>query len=550
MLRRQMVKQARTLISPRTLVLGRRFGDVPMAFMPRGQKIQVANCVLNRNEFLKANTGLTAVRFRWPFKLVFDFGAWKLAMAIDLFTPIVAEDRLHAAFKGLAHRGFEPARRMLAGIAATFRDKDGNFVKDFQTTGFDARLWELYLHAYLRSDEFNLDETKAVPDYIATKAARTVLVEAVTVNPTEAKTASEAETAGSGLNGWDLFSHRMQNVYPIKFGSPLFSKMKKKYWEQEHVRGNPFVLAIEDFHEPGSMVWTGSALELYLYGHNYEWYHRISGELVVVPEAIGHHRHGKKQIPSGFFEQPDAEHVSAVLFSNSATISKFNRMGFLAGYRPEGLTMIRAGACYNHEPHATEPLEFMYVVGDPSAPAETWAEGLSMFHNPSALEPVPQELFPGIAHHWLDDRNRMRSVVPAFHPYGSFTQILNGVPDATVLPAVSKTLTQMLKGKPPVSESEGELTGASSSVRRISRAEYRSHRVTQGPVMAPVLEKSWFSNEKGLIGTVFVDLADKDWNYVVLAPDAEEVYRWVAGNGGMDTQEEAEQSLSVEMRRL
>jgi hypothetical protein len=60
-------------------------------------------------------------------------------MAIDLFTSLVPEDRLHPAFKALAHRGFEPARRMLADIAATFNDKDGNFVKDFQTTGFDAQ---------------------------------------------------------------------------------------------------------------------------------------------------------------------------------------------------------------------------------------------------------------------------------------------------------------------------------------------------------------------------------------------------------------------------
>jgi len=88
----------------------------------------------------------------------------------------------------------------------------------------------------------------------------------------------------------------------------------------------------------------------------------------------------------------------------------------LAGYRPEGFGMIRAGACYNHEPHATEPLRFMYVVGDPSAPVETWAEGLSMFHNPRALVPLPRELFPGIAHHWPDDQNRMRSVVPTFPP--------------------------------------------------------------------------------------------------------------------------------------
>lgn len=468
-------------------------------------------------------------------------------MVIDLFTPIVPEDRLHPAFKGLAHRGFEPARRMLADIAATFNDKDGNFVKDFQTTGFDARLWELYLHVYLRSDGFTLDETKTVPDYIATKAARAALIEAVTVNPTEAKSAREAETVGAGLTGWDLFSHRMQNVYPIKFGSPLFSKMKKRYWEQEHVRSQPFILAIEDFHEPGSMVWTGSALELYLYGYNYGWYHEVSGELVVMPEAIGMHQHGAKQIPSGFFEQPDAEHVSAVLFSNSATTSKFNRMGFLAGYRPEDLAMIRVGTCYNHEIQATEPLRFRYVVGDPSAPVETWAEGLSMFHNPKALVPVPQELFPGIAHHWLDNQNRMRSTIPPFHPYGSITQILNGVPDLTAGPPVSPAIMQMFSGQPPAGDGMIGATEAPTGVRRISRAEYLSHKTVRGPVMAPAMEKAWFADDNGRIGTVFLDMSDGDWNFAVLAPDAEGFYRWMAGNGGMDTQEEAEQALAAEI---
>jgi hypothetical protein len=468
-------------------------------------------------------------------------------MALDLFTPVVPADRLNLAFNGLAHRGFEPARRMLEGIAATFNDKDGNFVKDFQTTGFDARLWELYLYAYLRSDGFLLDEERSVPDYIATKADRTVFIEAVTVNPTEAKTANDAELEAGELSGWDLFSHRMQNVYPIKFGSPLFSKLKKRYWEQEHVRGQPFILAIEDFQEPGSMVWTGSALELYLYGYNYGWYHETSGELVVVPEAIGKHQHGAKQIPSGFFEQPDAEHVSAILFSNSATVSKFNRMGFLAGFRPEGLGMIRFGSSFNHDPNATEPLQFMYVVGDSSAPVETWAEGLSMFHNPKALVPVPQALFPSIAHHWLDERNRMRSVVPIFHPYGSVTQILNGIPDSTVGPSVSQAFMQMFSGQPPVAYGKTTPTESPTGVRRISRAEYLSHKRARGPVIAPAMEKAWFADDGGRIGTVFLDVSDRDWNFVVLAPDSEGEYRWVAGNGGMNTQEEAEQALAAEM---
>jgi hypothetical protein len=65
--------------------------------------------------------------------------------------------------------------------------------------------------------------------------------------------------------------------------------------------------------------------------------------------------------------------------------------------------------------------------------------------------------------------------------------------------------------------------------------------------MAPAMEKAWFANDKGLIGVVFLDISDQDWNYVVLAPDTHKVYRWVTGNGGIDTQEEAEQALTAEM---
>jgi len=54
---------------------------------------------------------------------------------------------------------------------------------------------------------------------------------------------------------------------------------------------------------------------------------------------------------------------------------------------------------------------------------ETWGEGLSVYHNPNALRPLPEELFPSIAHHKFDNR-QIRSHVPEFHPFGSVTNIL------------------------------------------------------------------------------------------------------------------------------
>lgn len=63
----------------------------------------------------------------------------------DLFEPIVPEDRLHLSFKSLRgsskHVG---ARALMNSLFAEFKDSDGNFVEQFQTTAFDARFFELY----------------------------------------------------------------------------------------------------------------------------------------------------------------------------------------------------------------------------------------------------------------------------------------------------------------------------------------------------------------------------------------------------------------------
>jgi hypothetical protein len=49
--------------------------------------------------------------------------------------------------------------------------------------------------------------------------------------------------------------------------------------------------------------------------------------VIITHTPIDKHKSGTKETPSAFFAQPNAENVSAVLFSNSGTIPKFNRMG-------------------------------------------------------------------------------------------------------------------------------------------------------------------------------------------------------------------------------
>lgn len=53
-----------------------------------------------------------------------------------------------------------------------FVDIDGNFVEQFQSTGFDARLWELYLNTYLNEEQFFFDREYNAPDFIVRKSGK------------------------------------------------------------------------------------------------------------------------------------------------------------------------------------------------------------------------------------------------------------------------------------------------------------------------------------------------------------------------------------------
>jgi hypothetical protein len=126
----------------------------------------------------------------------------------------------------------------------------------------------------------------------------------------------------------------------VRFAKTLRSKLQREYEKLPHVQGNPFALAIADFHAPSSMVWSREALPSYLYG--------IYPSVSQGPEgrnAIGtpiSKLLGKDEIPAGLFKDPAMSHLSGIIFSNAATLGKFNRMGFLAGWRPPGLTWFAA----------------------------------------------------------------------------------------------------------------------------------------------------------------------------------------------------------------
>ena len=357
-----------------------------------------------------------------------------LARAIrptDPFVPIVPLSKLNPLFQRVATmEDHSPARGMIREVFRDYTDKDGNFVEQFQTTGFDARIWELYLHTYLNDSGFSLLQTVS-PDFFVSKSGVEVAIEAVTANPTQGLGTGDLKKAYSStrflIPPFDrklpqldsAFDYKQEDFVPIKLGSALYSKLQKRYWESPTAQNLPIILAIETFHEEASLHYTSSALATYLYGtrHTYVW--DIEGNLVIVPQKVENHTFAGKTIPSGFFNLPESELISAVLFSNSGTVSKFNRMGQQGPYHNPRVTLIRIGECVNPDPNAVKPDKFCYEVGDPDW-MEWWDQGLEMFHNPRATHPVDPDLFPEIAHHRFKD-GLVFTDSPPFQPFNSIT---------------------------------------------------------------------------------------------------------------------------------
>lgn len=169
----------------------------------------------------------------------------------------------------------------------------------------------------------------------------------------------------------------------------------------------PFVLAVHDFCFEDSMTWSAPAINDYLYGLRASWNKDTTGALHITEKPIKYHRWGNKcPLPSGFFNQPETEHISAVLFSNSATLSKFSRMGKLAGLGNPEVIMFRAGLKHDFNPNADKPIGFVADV-EPGKYSEDWTEGVQLFHNPHALLPIPPRIFTRCAHHFIRDGQRV-----------------------------------------------------------------------------------------------------------------------------------------------
>lgn len=336
---------------------------------------------------------------------------------VDFFTPIVAEGRLNPIFKVLVEQErYSPARDLITAMMPFFEDADGNFVEQFQTTGFDPRLWELYLFATFTELGYAHEEGVAVPDLLLRGPRGRIAIEATTANPPQVGSVPQP-TSDEEIRAY------LENYVQIKLARALKRKLyhKQRYWNAPSVDGAPFVIALQDFHAPAAMSRiTPLAIE-YVFGVRHLM---VRGKRQV--ERLTEHAYGNAREPSNFFELPESENVSAVFLNPLGTITKFNRLGYIAGFGNRDVRMIRSGIARGEgNPSDPRPIIFEQDVSDPDY-AESWVEGAVVLHNPHARTPLDPDFIPGADHEFLQPDGSIMSLLPDFQPYISRTNITLG----------------------------------------------------------------------------------------------------------------------------
>lgn len=297
----------------------------------------------------------------------------ELSELMDLFTPIVADTEQHSNFRTIVKQNNPYNADVLNGWASGFHDRDGKFIKEFQST-FDSSFWELYLFAVLKHFGMQVDFSVPSPDFLVTtnggmNIEATVALHAQGAPPEYA--ARKADQIPKDLNELNRQTIlRIRNSIDTKH-----KKYLKNYASLDHVANRPFVLAITAFDSPYARLACQRAIEAVLYGYyvDEEKFLREGGELERERIATAR-KNNLSEVPLAVFAMQEFAWLSAVLFSSCASWGKVRAL--CSDPNPniffEAVKLNTAGVV----PHVVRARKSEY--------SESLLDGLRVYHNPSA----------------------------------------------------------------------------------------------------------------------------------------------------------------------
>lgn len=301
---------------------------------------------------------------------------------MDLFTPIVPEAEQHPNFRSITKQNNQFNLDVLSGWADGFQDRDGKFVKEFQTT-FDSSFWELYLFAVLKQLGMTVDFSVTSPDFLITTPV------AFNIEATVALHARGAPPEYSERKlediPKDLNELNRQTILRIRNSiDTKHKKYSKLYASLDHVKDRPFVLAITAFDNPYARLACQRAIEAVLYGYyvDEERFLREGGTLQG-QQLTSVLKDNLSEVPLAVFGREEFAWLSGVVFSSCASWGKVRALS--ADPNPniffEAARLNTGGVV----PHVIRARKSEY--------SESLLDGLRVYHNPTATHKLGADIF-------------------------------------------------------------------------------------------------------------------------------------------------------------
>jgi hypothetical protein len=332
-------------------------------------------------------------------------------MPVDLFEPLFDEGELDANFRHIINNDYyESAKGIINEIFNSWGGIDHHFVSEFQTSGFSARLWELYLYITFKSLKYDIEKCpEGRPDFLLKKNGIKVYVEAVTSNPSLEDEKFIQTT----------FAKEDTDTFFLKLRTTLLKKIKKKYWELDWVNGHPLVFAVSPFHSSQALNVTDFEVRKYLYGVVID--KRIINKKIEITETKSNTNFVRDKRLSNFFDIPLTSNISGILYSNSGTIGKFTRMGYQAGYGDPILSFFYSGSCHDDNINSLGIQQFMFQLKRANKIdfVDQWKYGLSLFHNDKAIYSLGYDFFDQITQVKYTEKDGLLTKHIEFHPYNA-----------------------------------------------------------------------------------------------------------------------------------
>lgn len=297
---------------------------------------------------------------------------------IDLFTPRVESIRFHPIFAMLLQDQYGPERAVLEAWAEGFRDRDGKFVQEFQTT-FESSLWELYLNACLRALGLKIDFAFDSPDFVVTSPTGLIVEGTITAPAAGGKPAygydsSEIPTDFNEFNR--QASLRICNSFDSKI-----KRYRDYYSTLSHARNKPYAIAIGAYDRPLAHMAASRPILAAIYGLYYDEETTIAQS---APQVISYPveavvKSETTDIPVGLFCTDNYADVSAVLYSSLTTWGKVRALAD----NPIAQTV------YTTFHPNTRGLNASVKRAIKKDYREDLLDGMYVLHNPFANEPIP-----------------------------------------------------------------------------------------------------------------------------------------------------------------